>query len=116
VSGYAAILVYLVVSLLVGIAVSSISAQLGPRAPGGLKRVTYESGIIPERPVSHFSVRFYRVAMLFLVFDVGVMALYPWATNVASFQQAGFDKALAFLVIVGMAFAYVWRRGGFTWD
>jgi NADH-quinone oxidoreductase subunit A len=115
-AGYGAILVYLVVSLLVATLVSFSSERLGPRAPGGLKRIAYESGIIPERPVSHFSVRFYRVAMLYLVFDVAVMALYPWATSIQTFHQAGFDKALGFLAVIAVAFAYVWRRGGFTWD
>jgi NADH:ubiquinone oxidoreductase subunit 3 (subunit A) len=115
-SGYAAILIYLVVALVVAAFISFSSQRLGPRAPGGLKKITYESGILPEMPVTHFSVRFYRVAMLYLVFDVSVMALYPWATSIQSFHQAGFDKALAFLAILAVAFAYVWRRGGFTWD
>lgn len=113
---YGAILVYLIVSMAVAAGMSFSSERLGPKAPGGLKKTSYESGIVPDRPVTHFSVRFYRVAMLFLVFDVAVMALYPWATSMRSFGPAGFERALVFLVVMAVAFAYVWRRGGFRWD
>lgn len=113
---YAAILVYLIVAAVVALVMSFSSEQFGPHAPGGLKKVSYESGIVPEMPVTHFSVRFYRVAMLFLIFDVSVMALYPWATGIKVLQAAGFVKALFFLVVIAVAFAYVWRKGGFKWD
>jgi len=115
-SGYGEILIYLVVAVLVAVGMSFSSERMGPKSPGGVKAVAYESGVRPEMPVSHFSVRFYRVAMLFLVFDVAVMALYPWAVSIQSFHQAGFDKAAGFLAIVAVAFAYVWRQGGFKWD
>lgn len=115
-SDYAAILVYLVVAALVALAMSYGSQLEGPRAPGGLKRVAYESGIVPEQPVQHFSVRFYRVAMFFLVFDVSVMALYPWATTMRAVHVEGFVKALGFFAVLVVAFAYVWRKGGFRWD
>ncbi|PSR33221.1 MAG: NADH-quinone oxidoreductase subunit A [Sulfobacillus benefaciens] len=115
-TGYAALLVYLVVAFVVALGISFTSELLGPHAPGGLKSTTYESGIVPEAPVGYFSVRFYRVAMFFMIFDVGVMALYPWATSLKALHQAGFAKAIIFLMVVGMAFAYVWNKGGFQWD
>lgn len=115
-SEYAALLIYLLVAMVLAAGISFSSQRFGPRAPGGLKRVTYESGNVPEMPVTHFSIRFYRVAMLFLVFDVAVMALYPWATSIQALHAAGFFKALFFLLVMAVAFAYVWRRGGFTWD
>jgi NADH-quinone oxidoreductase subunit A len=115
-SEYQALLIYLVVALAMAVGISFSSQRFGPRAPGGRKSLSYESGNVPEMPVTHFSIRFYRVAMLFLVFDVAVMALYPWATSLQSFHAAGFVKALFFLVVMAVAFAYVWRRGGFKWD
>jgi NADH-quinone oxidoreductase subunit A len=115
-SEYAEVLIYLLVALAVAVGMSFSSERLGPHSPGGVKAVSYESGVRPEMPVSHFSVRFYRVAMLFLVFDVAVMSIYPWAVNVLNLHAAGFYKALGFFVVVGLAFAYVWRRGGFKWD
>ncbi|MGC8486939.1 MAG: NADH-quinone oxidoreductase subunit A [Clostridia bacterium] len=115
-NGYGAILVYLVVAAVMAATISFSSERFGPRAPGGLKRESYESGILPDRPVSHFSVRFYRVAMLFLIFDVSVMAIYPWATSIRAFHAAGFVKAMFFMVVLAIGFAYVWRRGGFKWD
>ncbi|MCL6561788.1 MAG: NADH-quinone oxidoreductase subunit A [Firmicutes bacterium] len=112
---YQALLVYLVVCFLVAFSMSFASERLGPKAPGGLKRETYESGIVPEAPVRYFSVRFYRVAMLFMIFDVAVMALYPWATSLTLLGKAGFWHALAFLAVVAVTFAYLWKKGGFQW-
>lgn len=91
------------------------SEMMGPKVPGGLKKVTYESGIVPEAPVGYFSVRFYRVAMLFMIFDVVVMSLYPWATSLFMLHRQGFYDALAFFAVVVVAFLYVWRKGGFQW-
>lgn len=113
---YGALFIYLVVAFVVAGAVSGGSAIMGPRAPGGLKRTTYESGIVPDVPVKYFSVRFYRVAMFFMIFDVAIMSLYPWATSIKSLGQDGVLRAFAFLVIIGMAFVFVWNRGGFQWD
>lgn len=112
---YASLLIYLIVAFLVAFSMSLASQILGPKAPGGLKRTTYESGIVPEAPVGYFSVRFYRVAMFFMIFDVSIMALYPWAVNIHMLASAGFLKAVAFFVIIVAAFAYVWNRGGFQW-
>lgn len=94
---------------------SFASQIMGPKAPGGLKKTTYESGIVPDAPVGYFSVRFYRVAMLFMIFDVVIMALYPWATSLTALKAHGFYNGLAFLAIVVVAFLYVWRKGGFKW-
>lgn len=113
---YGSLLLYVLVAFVVAFIVAGTSEHMGPRAPGGLKRTTYESGIVPEAPVKYFSVRFYRVAMFFMIFDVVVMSLYPWATSLKSLHQAGMLRALAFLAIVVMAFVYVWNRGGFQWD
>ncbi len=115
-SQYGGLLLYVLVAFAVAYLVASLSQHLGPKAPGGLKRTTYESGIVPEAPVKYFSVRFYRVAMFFMIFDVAVMSLYPWATRLRMLGHVGMLHALVFLVIVGIAFAYVWRRGGFQWD
>jgi NADH:ubiquinone oxidoreductase subunit 3 (subunit A) len=116
ISQYGALLIYVLVAFLVAYLVASSSQHMGPKAPGGLKRITYESGIVPEAPVKYFSVRFYRVAMFFMIFDVAVMSLYPWATSLRSLHQAGMLRVLVFLAIVGLAFFYVWNRGGFQWD
>lgn len=113
---YGALLIYLLVAFIVALGMSFTSELLGPRSPGGLKHITYESGIVPEAPVGYFSVRFYRVAMFFLIFDVSVMSLYPWATSLKLLHGAGFWRAGVFLSIVAIAFAYVWNRGGFQWD
>jgi NADH-quinone oxidoreductase subunit A len=112
---YIALLIYLIVSVLVVLSMSFASEMMGPNVPGGLKKLTYESGIVPEAPVGYFSVRFYRVAMLFMIFDVAIMALYPWATTLSSLKAHGFYNGLAFFAIMAVAFVYVWRKGGFQW-
>ncbi|CAB1129343.1 NADH:quinone oxidoreductase subunit A [Candidatus Hydrogenisulfobacillus filiaventi] len=113
---YVALLVYLVVALALAVVLSFASQWLGPRHPGAVKALPYESGIVPEAPVGYFSVRFYRVAMFFLVFDVAVVALYPWATALRHLGLPGLLRGLGFLVVVVLAFAYAWKRGGFRWD
>lgn len=113
---YGALLLYILVAFGVAYMVASGSAHMGPKAPGGLKKITYESGIVPDAPVKYFSVRFYRVAMFFMIFDVAVMSLYPWATSLKALHQAGVLRVFAFVLIIGMAFLYVWKRGGFQWD
>lgn len=112
---YEALLFYLIIAFLVALSMSFSSERLGPKAPGGLKKTTYESGIVPEAPVGYFSVRFYRVAMFFMIFDVAVMALYPWAVSLGILRSQGFVSAVIFLAIVGVAFGYVWNKGGFRW-
>ncbi len=101
--------------MFVVVGMSNASRIMGPQAPGGVKKATYESGIFPETPVGYFSVRFYRVAMLFMIFDVAIMAIYPWATSLSAMRARGFYDGLVFFGILAVAFVYVWRKGGFQW-
>jgi NADH-quinone oxidoreductase subunit A len=84
----------------------------------------YESGMDPVRDArQHFDVKFYLIAILFLIFDVELLFLYPWA--VGMFAPSGgiplelrslvYWAALAFMSLVAIAYVYEWRRGGFKW-
>jgi NADH-quinone oxidoreductase subunit A len=96
---------------------------LGPARHGGEKETTYESGMNPIGTArKRFNVRFYILAMTFLVFDVEIIFLYPWATVFGSVSpQSGLGpmflgRMLFFLLTTVIAFAYAWRKGVFRYD
>ncbi len=123
-STYYPIFIYLVVVL--GFAVSAVLAShvIGPRKrPTPVKLMPYESGMDPIGDArQRFDVRFYLMAILFLVFDVELLFLYPWAAaygegtiNLVEFRTVVFVEVLAFLATVVVAYVYAWRRGVFQW-
>lgn len=102
-----------------GFAVLSLaaSALLRPHRPNPVKVSPYESGMEPIRlPKStRFPVKFYVVAMLFIIFDIETVFLYPWAVAYDQLQVFGLIEMLAFMVILFAAYAYVWKKGGLEW-
>ena len=108
-------------ALAFGFAVFSIGAGhlTGPRRFNRAKLDAYECGIEPTpQPIGggRFPVKFYLTAMLFIVFDIEIIFLYPWAVNFNALGLFGFVEMVLFIVTVFVAFAYVWRRGGLDWD
>lgn len=95
-----------------------VAALMGPRRPNPTKLAAYESGNEPLAEVKgvHFSVKFYVVAMLFLVFDVEIVFLFPWATVMRDLAWYGLGAMAIFLGILGVALVYEIRRGGLEWD
>jgi NADH-quinone oxidoreductase subunit A len=95
-----------------------VSSMVGPRAPNPTKLGAYESGNVPLAQVrtTRFTVRFYLVAMLFLVFDIEAVFVYPWAVVFRSLGWFGFVQMAAFIAILGVAFVYEIGRGGLEWD
>jgi len=97
-----------------------VSRRLGPHNPNPVKQAAYESGIIPAEETnvrrSRFSVQFYLVAMLFIIFDVEVVFLYPWAVVLRSLGWYGLAVMGVFLVLLFETYYYVLRRGGLEWD
>jgi NADH-quinone oxidoreductase subunit A len=90
---------------------------LRPHRPYPSKRTTYECG---ESPIGdtriRFNIRFYIVALIFLIFDVEVVFLFPWATVYKSLGWFAFIEMLVFLAILLVGYAYVWRKGDLEWD
>ena len=104
-----------------GFAVVSIvlSAVAGPKRYNRAKLDAYESGIEPTpQPVGggRFPVKYYITAKLFIVFDIEIIFLYPWAVAFDSLGWFGLIEMFLFLLTVFVAYAYVWRRGGLDWD
>ena len=91
----------------------------GPRRWNRAKLQAYESGIEPTpQPTGggRFPVKYYLTAMLFIVFDIEIVFLYPWAVTFDKLGLFGLIEMVLFIVTVLVAYAYVWRRGGLEWD
>src|SRR5712691_7358879 len=91
------------------------SALLRPTRPTPAKRAPYECGIEPERlpATERYPVKFYVVAMLFIIFDIEAIFLYPWAV---AFRQLGLVEMIVFIGLVFVAYLYVWHKGGLEWE
>jgi NADH-quinone oxidoreductase subunit A len=109
-----------------GFAVFSVAAALlgGPRRFNRSKLEAYECGIEPMPPGEtgplatgqRFPIKYYLTAMLFIVFDIEIVFLYPWAVAFDSLGVFALVEMLLFMATVFVAYAYVWRRGGLSWD
>jgi len=94
-----------------------ISAILGPRKFSEEKLTPYECGVEPVGSAhERFSVKFYLIAMLFVVFDIEVIFLYPWAVAFKSLKLFGFIEMLIFIGILLVCYFYIWKRGGLEWE
>jgi NADH-quinone oxidoreductase subunit A len=106
--------------ILVGIAFASLSfvasKLLAPQRPTGAKEAPYECGIVPERePAKRFSVRFYLVAMVFIVFDIEVIFLFPWAVVQNQLGRFGLVEIIVFAAAVFASFIYLISNGALDW-
>ena len=96
-----------------------MSAGVGPRRYNRAKLDSYECGIEPTpQPVGggRFPVKYFIIAMMFIVFDIEIVFLYPWAVHFDSLKAFGLVEMVLFIATVFVAYAYVWRRGGLDWD
>ena len=90
---------------------------LGPHVPNRAKSEAFECGNPPSGSAwGRFSVKFYMTAILFIVFDVEVVFLYPWAVRFRRLGWFGFETMIVFIAILGVALLYVWRKGALEWD
>ncbi|QIG45615.1 NADH-quinone oxidoreductase subunit A [Nocardioides anomalus] len=97
----------------------AMSSQVGPKRYNRAKLDSYECGIEPTpQPVGggRFPVKYYITAMLFIVFDIEIIFLYPWAVHFDAMEWFGLAEMVVFILTVFVAYAYVWRRGGLDWD
>ncbi len=118
-SAYVPILALLALAAAFALGSVGISAVVGPKRYNRAKLEAYECGIEPSpEPVGggRFPVRFFITAMLFIVFDIEIVFLYPWAVTFNQLGLFGFVEMILFIGTVLIAYAYVWRRGGLDWD
>jgi NADH-quinone oxidoreductase subunit A len=117
-SEYLPVLVLAILAFLFAVLSLAASALLRPSRPTPAKLAPYECGIEPERlpKGERFSVRFYVVAMLFIIFDVETIFLFPWAVGFRQLGLFGLVEMAIFIGLVFVAYVYVWSRGGLDWD
>jgi NADH-quinone oxidoreductase subunit A len=117
VSGFLPILI--MIGLGVGFAAGSVALSqfLGPRKPTPEKLAPYECGMPAVGDArERQSVKFYLVAMIFLLFDIEVAFLYPWAVAFKDLGMMGFIQVLSFFALLTTGYVYVWRKGVFDWS
>lgn len=96
-----------------------MATLVGPRRYNRARLEAYECGIEPTpQPEGggRFPVKYYLTAMLFIVFDIEIVFIYPWAVHFDSLGMFGLLEMLVFVALIGVAYAYDWRRGGLEWD
>ena len=94
-----------------------LSTILGPRHPNPEKLSPYECGVVPVGTArERFSVKFYLVAMLFIIFDMEIVFLYPWAVAFKQFKLLGLAAMGTFLLILLVGYFYAWKKGGLEWE
>ena len=113
---YLPALVFLALGIGVGVVFTTLNSVLGPRRPSRIKSAPYESGLPSDVKKSfRFGVSFYLVAMLFILFDIEVIFLYPIAVRLQEIGTFALVETIIFVVLLLVAFVYVWRRGALEW-
>ena len=113
------ILVLMAVAAVLALGGVASSVLIGPKRYNKAKLEAYECGIEPTPHAiggGRFPIKYYLVAMTFIIFDIEVVFLYPWAVSFAEVAMYGLVAMMAFLLLITVPFVYEWRRGGFEWD
>jgi len=114
---YLPILVMMILAVLIAILIVGASYLLGNRISGRIKLSTYECGMQTIGPTRmKINIRYYIVAMLFLIFDIEIMFLYPWAVVAGSLKLFGFLVMLFFVIILLIGYVYLWKKGALEWQ
>ncbi len=112
------LLIMVTLAVLFGILVMAITAVIGPKKPSPEKLAPYECGIQEiEAPKRRFPVKYLLTGMLFIAFDIEIVSFYPLAILLKTqLHVFGLIELLVFLLVLGVGYIYVWRKGAFSWD
>tara|TARA_B100000029_G_scaffold172761_1_gene169122 strand:- start:6468 stop:6824 length:357 start_codon:yes stop_codon:yes gene_type:complete len=114
---YLPILLFLIVSLLFSVGAMSLSFLVSPKKPSDEKLSPYECGFEPfEDARTKFDIRFYLVALLFIIFDLEVAFLFPWAVSLGEIGVFGYFSMMIFLFFLTIGFIYEWKKGALDWE
>lgn len=114
---YLPILILMMVATAFGLGALLVGVIFRPRRPYAEKLMAYESGNIPiGEPRQRFSIHFYVIAMLFLVFDVEAVFLYPWAVVFDKIGFFAYAEMIIFIIILLVGYLYAWEKDAFKWD
>ena len=113
---YLPALVFLSLGVIVALIFGTLNSVIGPSRPGKVKSEAYECGLPSEVTKSfRFGISFYLIAMLFILFDIEVIFLYPVAVQLEAFGVFALVETIVFVVLLFIAYAFVWRRGALDW-
>lgn len=116
-ASYAPLLLHFIFVLVLAAGLIAVSALVGPRKPTREKLTAYECGIGPLGDAREpYSVKFYLVGMLFIVFDVEAVFFFPWAVITRELGMFGFYEMLVFIVLITAGYVYVWKKGALDWS
>ncbi len=116
---YTGILILLIVSIAVPLLAIALGHRFGPHRPTPRKAEPYESGMTAIGPAQRrVPVKFYRIAVLFILFDIEVVFMYPWAVLFLNVEEKAFlfVEMLVFMAILFIGYVYVWKTGALEWD
>src|SRR5579864_8778365 len=114
---YFPVLVQIAIEVLVAGALIALSYFIGKRVKDRVKDSPYECGIAPTGTArERFSVKFYLVGIVFILFDIEAVFLYPWAVVYRELKMFAFVEMLLFIVLVLVGFVYVWKKGALDWS
>lgn len=113
---YFPVLVQVAIAAILAAALIAISYLFGKRVRNRVKDMPYESGIVPTGDArQRFSVKFYLVAMLFILFDIEAIFLYPWVVVYRELKMFAFIEMLIFVILILSGFLYIWKKGALNW-
>ncbi len=114
---YLPVILFILVGVLVGVLPQVLGFILGPHRPDSAKNSPYECGFEAfEDARMKFDVRYYLVAILFILFDLEIAFLFPWAVSLREIGMAGFLSMMLFLSILVVGFVYEWKKGALDWE
>src|SRR5437899_1942749 len=114
---YFPVLLQALVAMALAAGLLTVSFLLGKRVRNKVKDMPYESGIVPTGDArQRFSVKFYLVGMLFILFDIEAIFLYPWAVVYRELKMTAFVEMLVFVVLILSGFFYIWKKGALDWS
>jgi NADH-quinone oxidoreductase subunit A len=115
-AGYVPVLIFIVIAALVPVVALAVGRLLRPFRPSQNKLTPYECGVEPAGDArERFSVRFYIIAILFVIFDVETIFLFPWAVIYGDLRMFAFVEMMVFLGILIIGYFYVWKKGALEW-
>src|SRR6266404_6247379 len=113
---YFPVLLQAVIAMALAAGLLTVSYLLGKRVRNRVKDMPYESGIVPTGDArQRFSVKFYLVGMLFILFDIEAIFLYPWVVVFRELKMLAFTEMLVFVVLILSGFFYIWKKGALDW-
>ena len=114
---YLPVILFILVGAVVGIAPQILGALLGPNRPDAAKNSPYECGFEAfEDARMKFDVRYYLIAILFIIFDLEIAFVFPWATVFGKLGLVGLVEMGMFLLLLVLGFVYVWKKGALEWE